>query len=194
MNVSLHRTVFLLVMISWLAAACAASRAAQAGQAIQQTPAPATPTSDLTFEQLKNTTYTLPDAPDGAITLVDGQGQQPYAPDSATQFKVILQEPAAFGDLDGKGEADATAILLADPGGSGSFYYLTAVLNQAGKLQPTAPVLLGDRIEVQSLTIAGGEISVTYLDRQPGEPFSAKPSQEVTKTYRLQNGQLLETG
>lgn len=178
--------------LTLLAASCGRPPAATQLMPVGQSPALPTAASGLTNEQLLNATFNLPDAPGGAITLAGGEGQVAAAPNSASMYKVILHSPAAFGDLDGADGADAAAVLVADPGGSGSFYYLVALLDQDGSPLHAASALLGDRIKVKSVSIADGQIRVVYLDRQPGEPFTTEPSLEVTKDFRLQDGQLEE--
>jgi hypothetical protein len=83
-------------------------------------------------------------------------------------------------------------VVVADPGGSGSFYYLAALLEQDGKPVHAASALLGDRIKIMAVSIADRQIRVTYLDRKPGEPFTTEPSLEVTRIFQLQEGQLVE--
>jgi hypothetical protein len=104
---------------------------------------------------------------------------------------VQLGPEQAFGDLDGDRVDDAAVTLLASPGGSGSFTYVSAVLNQNGTPRPTNSVLIGDRITVQSLRIVDGKIDVTWLDRKPGEPMSAVPATRVGKTLVVQGGKLV---
>ena len=75
----------------------------------------------------------------------------------------------------------------ADPGGSGTFVYLAAVLDRDGAAEPVASVLLGDRIVVKSLVVEDDEITVAMLTRQEDEPMSAEPTVAVTQVFRLQD-------
>jgi hypothetical protein len=55
-------------------------------------------------------------------------------------------------------------------------------------------VLLGDRVNVERLAAAHGEVSVTYLDRPLGVPFAAAPTVPVTRRFKLESGALVELG
>jgi hypothetical protein len=47
-------------------------------------------------------------------------------------------------------------------------------------------------VQVQSLTIADGQISVTMLTHGPDDPMCC-PTQEVQQTYELQENKLVQT-
>lgn len=84
------------------------------------------------------------------------------------------------GDIDGQGIEDAVYLITEEPGGSGTFYYVTAILNGQ---DPLPKVFLGDRIAPQNTSIENGIISVNYADRKPEDSFTVAPS--VGKTLRL---------
>ena len=46
------------------------------------------------------------------------------APDSATKIRTLIAGDMVEGDIDGDGDKDAALILVHDPGGSGTFYYV----------------------------------------------------------------------
>jgi hypothetical protein len=50
---------------------------------------------------------------------------------------------------------DTVVILVNQPGGSGTFYYLAALLNTTAGLTVTPAVLLGDRIKVNAVRLDG---------------------------------------
>jgi hypothetical protein len=112
-------------------------------------------------------------------------------PISAGKNVVRLGTHAAYGDLDGDGVVDATVTLVAIPGGSGIFTYLAAVLDEHGAAKPLASVLLGDRISVTSITVAGGTVHAAWLDRAPGEPMSAVPRTPMRKAFAVRDGKLV---
>jgi hypothetical protein len=153
--------------------------------------ASSTPASIM--QMLGSADYSLDISSTGSITLTNGEYVEPAAPGSATRLTVRLGDTIATGDLNGDGVEDAAVILVADPGGSGTFSYVAAVVNQDGDLQGVASALLGDRIEIKSMTIRGGTIEVTILDRAPGEPMASPPTIEVTLSYQL-HGARLEQG
>ena len=69
----------------------------------------------------------------GTATLEDGEFRAPVAPGSASELVNRLSQ-WRIGDLDGGGLGDAAAITIEDPGGSGRFRYLHALLNEEGEL------------------------------------------------------------
>ena len=120
----------------------------------------------------------------GRATLEDGEFREPVAPGSASEVVIRLAQ-WALGDLDADGAADAAAITIEDPGGSGNFRYLHAILKEEGELHDADTAFLGDRIRVQGVSIHEGIITVALLDRPPSAPFSEQPSILVIRRFRL---------
>jgi len=154
------------------------------------TAAPVSPTSTpapagLTLEQLKNETYTLSSASSLQVTLKDGKFTSPDITGKATVTGQMLDQ-AAIGDLDGDGVADAVVILAVNMGGSGTFHELIAVLAQKGQV---ADLLLGDRVQENTLSIQTGKIVLDYVRQGPNDPMCC-PSEHAQTTYQLQNGKL----
>jgi len=81
---------------------------------------------------------------------------------------------------------------VSQTGGSGTFYDLVVVQNQNGKAVHVATTGLGDRIKITSIKVYIGRVTVTYLTRKDGEPMSAAPTVDVSKTFALQGGKLVE--
>jgi hypothetical protein len=128
-------------------------------------------------------TYTLENE---TITLVNGKAASNAEPGSATRTTIGSIGHSANGDLNGDGVADAAIVLIRDAGGSGAYYYVAAAINIGGRAEGTDAKFLGDRITLRTIRIVNRQILVTYLDRKPGEPLSAKPTIAVTKRYALQ--------
>jgi hypothetical protein len=146
----------------------------------------------LTEESLKNAEYQgiYPDA----VKLTEGQYEgQPFVEGGASRPTVVFTEPFALGDLDGDGVEDAAVLLVEDSGGSGSFVYLAAVLNRDGQPENVATTLLGDRAQVEELSIDSGQIGVKMLTHGPDDPMCC-PSQESQATYTLEGSELVEQG
>lgn len=86
------------------------------------------------------------------------------------------------GDIDGDGDLDKAFLIVDQPGGSGSFYYLAGAINDGGKYTGTNAMLIGDRIAPQTTEYRmleapyGARVIVNYADRAPGEPFTTQPS------------------
>jgi hypothetical protein len=128
----------------------------------------------------------------GRAQLRDGVFEETVVPGSATKTRIMLGNQQADGDLNGDGIRDAAVTLIANPGGSGTFTYLAAVIAQNGTANPVASVLLGDRIIVKSLAIESGEIIVTLLTREPDEPMAARPTVERRRRFKLRDGNVIE--
>lgn len=180
---------FLFVALSLVSVAVLS---ACAGVAVTS-PTPAPLESASIRAALPNAEYPIQVASTGKAQLKDGAFEEPIAPGSASKTKVQLGKEQAFGDVNGDGTEDAAVTLVVDSGGSGTFTYLTLVINEKGTAKPLAAVLLGDRIVVKSLAIQPGSVVATMLTRKPGEPMSAEPSVQVTRTFKLQGDKLVET-
>jgi heat shock protein HslJ len=150
------------------------------------TPAPTpTPPAELDATALKNATYTGI-YPDQEVGLTDGEYEgEPFVEGGASRPTVIFIEPHAFGDLNGDGLDDAAVLLVENSGGSGSFVYLAAVVNEDGQPVNVATELLGDRARVQSLSIVDGVLTVDMVTHAPNDPMCC-PSLKVLDTYELQ--------
>jgi len=132
------------------------------------------------------------------VTLVDGQpsGKGFFTrgrySDPANQITAnLLPTPRATGDLNGDGAPDTAVIVTSNTGGTANLVFVQAVLNQDYVPQTVAAVLLGDRVRATDLDIENGQITVTYLDREPNEPMSARPTVETTRTLVLDGNQLV---
>jgi hypothetical protein len=148
-------------------------------------------TTPLTVEMLKNAAYRgiYPDT----VQLTDGQYEgEPFVEGGASRPTVVITDATAFGDLNGDGVDDAVVVLVENSGGSGNFRYLAAVLNQTGSPENAATQLIGDREQVQSVTIDGANITVKALAHGPDDPMCC-PTQEVTLTYRFDGEELVRT-
>jgi len=123
-----------------------------------------------------------------AVTLTNGHGEVELVPGSASKMIVDVFGQPTLGDLNDDGTNDAALILTENSGGTGTFYYVTAFINNAG----TNAVLLGDRIAPQTLEIKDGLLIANYATRKSTEPMSAVPSVSVSKYLVYQNGLLLD--
>ena len=78
-------------------------------------------------------------------------------------------------------------------GGSGTFYYLTAVDKKT--LKSVHQVLLGDRVEIVrvNITVAvTGLVSVVYMNRESGTSMSEKPDKQIEKHFQITENQFHE--
>ncbi|TKB48483.1 hypothetical protein FCL40_12290 [Ferrimonas sediminicola] len=97
---------------------------------------------------------------------------------------------AARGDLDGDGIDEGVDVVVHQPGGSGSFYYLSVNRGLACGFEPLAAVFIGDRIALDALEVSGGRLSLTFRDRDPQEPMSASPTRLNRWRFALEEGRL----
>lgn len=134
-----------------------------------------------------NATYTIENQP---VKLVNGKASTEAAPGSATRIETAMFGSPISGDVNSDGRADAAVIIVQNPGGSGTFYYVAVALNLPTGTQGTNAILLGDRIAPQTLEIQNGKIIANYADRKPGQSFSTQPSVGVSKYITL-NGTTL---
>lgn len=142
------------------------------------------PISTEVEEGIKNATYRIEGA---EVALVDGVSEVEAAPGSATKITTQTTDFMAEGDLQqGTGATlDGAVVLTQDPGGSGTFYYVGATIQQPdGTYFATLDTHnLGDRIAIKEIKIDERIIYVTYLTRTDDEPMSAKPTVEMKKQY-----------
>lgn len=127
------------------------------------------------------------------VTLHGGVFEEPAAPGSAAKATTRLIDRRAVGDLDGDGKPDVAVLLSFSGGGSGTFYYVAALLNLGnGKGEASNVVLLGDRIGLDAIRVDGRRIVIEMLDRKPGEPLAASPGVKVSRTFEVRARTLTE--
>ena len=150
-------------------------------------------TQRLTLEQLRNAEYRLPllGEENTPIQFEDGEGSIAYG-EGATErdYAGIEDDMVAFGDLDGDGIADAAVVVFTSGGGSGTFKYLIAVLDRDGTPVQAARVYLGDRVQVESVTIASGEIVMDMLAHRRSDGLCC-PTLNITRGFALRGDQLV---
>ncbi len=104
------------------------------------------------------------------VSLEGGSGVVSHAGDSASVF--TLHDGFARGDLDGDGDEDAVVHLVEQSPGPGVFHRVVPVLDDDGAAVAQTPVLVGDRIVMDAITVRDGLIEVSLFDRAPDEPFA----------------------
>jgi hypothetical protein len=144
----------------------------------------------LTRAQLETFTYTLGDASSvegGKVPLSNGKWTDP---EGGSTFG--LHATHAFGDLDGDGNEDAVVILTESTGGTGTFYYMFAVINRDGQpVQVGEPEWLGDRTLIQRLSIdRKGIITIRYVTHGDNDR-SCCPTMKIEDRYRVADGKLV---
>ena len=138
----------------------------------------------------KNAVYTIEG---DAIALINGKAEKEIA-GGASKIEVMNWGEPSTGDLNADKVDDAALIITYSAGGSGTFYYITAALQneQSGVAAGTNAILLGDRIAPQNISINNSKIMVNYADRKQSEPFTARPSVGITRYFEVQGSVLAE--
>ena len=186
--------IILTMMIGLILGACAPVTRAQTTSTEVPTNMPVkTPTDSVVLKNdPQNTTYLI----DGQeIALVNGVAEKELAPGSASK-----QVTRYFGnvidiDLNSDGLMDSAFLLVQDNGGSGTFYFVAAAIRTQDGYTGTNGIFLGDRIAPQSTTLDPNNSSqfiVNYADRAPNDPMSAQPTLGVSRTFKLENGTVVE--
>jgi len=153
-------------------------------------PSEQTARSGFTVDALKNAEYQSEWTASGTAPLTDGEYSESIVPGAATKIFVLLSDRMAFGRFVDNQQA-AAVILITDPGGSGTFYYLAAVVEQEGELVNIATALLGDRVKIKSFAIVDEQIVLEMVTHGPDDPMCC-PTQIVRRTYTFKDSELIE--
>jgi len=146
-------------------------------------------TKGLSRPDISNATFKFEDS---SITLRNGVSEQPITPGSTLTQETILTDMIEFGDLNADAKEDAVGIVVQLGGGSGVFIYLVAQVSGLVEYKGSNAVFIGNRIDPKSISIEDGLITLTYLDRKPGEAFAAEPTVSTTKQFIYKNGELVK--
>jgi len=174
----LNAVVLRLAVVAWIAVAVACQPGSTAASGSSPNVAAPDPLN-ATYRIEKND-----------VTLVNGRSERDAPLGSATKIVTTLADQRATGDVDGDGRPDSVVVLMSEPGGSGTFFYIDALLNPASGVSAVPAVVLGDRIKVSSVRLDGRTIVVDILDRAAGEPMITAPSVAVTKRFVVDAGAL----
>jgi basic membrane protein A len=140
----------------------------------------------LNLAALRNATYQVGIKDKVTATLTNGQYLDP-----AADLTISLGDLVAYGDLTGDGQDEAVLFLMTDYGGTGRFYDLVVMSDQNGAPTQLASTLLGDRVQLRSLSVKEGLIVVDLVEAGPGDADCC-PTQEVVKVFGLKGDQLQE--
>lgn len=143
----------------------------------------------ISANDYKNAAYEI----DGQkVQLKDGIANITSANNPAAKSTIKYFGNEAWGDFNNDGRQDVAFILTQDSGGSGTFYYAVAALNNGNGYDGTNAIFLGDRIAPQTTEFHNNEIIVNYAVRKADEPMTTAPSVGVSKYLKVNNGLLVE--
>lgn len=134
-----------------------------------------------------NATYRIGEK---SFSLQNGRSEIFPFPGSSSAVRTSVVGDIVEGDIDGDGDDDAVLLLVHEPGGSGTFYYVAAAENIGGRYRGSDAFLLGDRISVDTIRIRKTIIEVEWKNRRPGEPMSTLPSVEENLKLRVETRRL----
>jgi hypothetical protein len=182
MRLLLRAVVLVTLLFPWLGILSPVSAAdVQTASAAQPSP---TASAGLILDQLRNAQYSLPlvGNQETSFRLVNGAVTLP------NQLGTVQLLPGkdAFGDLNGDGIPDAAVILVLNSGGSGTFFWAIAMLDVNGVPVQAARQFLGDRVLVNNVTIANGQVTVNFLTHGPTAALALPPTQPAVVTLRVQ--------
>ncbi|MFA5714485.1 MAG: hypothetical protein WC998_01930 [Candidatus Paceibacterota bacterium] len=126
------------------------------------------------------------------VRLVNGISEKEGDPGSASKIITKYFGNEVKADFNGDGIDDIAFILTWSGGGSGTFYFVSAVLSQGNSFKGTNAMLIGDRIAPQTTEFQNGEIIVNYADRKPGDSMADIPSVGVSKYFKIINDTIVE--
>lgn len=138
--------------------------------------------STLGLTALGQATYQSAYAQDGQVMLENGSYVS--ATGTINEQQVTLTGYVAYGDLTGDDTEEAAVVLETNTPGTAVFYELAVLVEEEGQAVNVATTLLGDRIVLHDLRIAGGQLVVDLTTHGPGDADCC-PTQEQRVTYAL---------
>lgn len=143
------------------------------------------PSEALSRRLLENATYSSLDTGSGTVRLSGGRFENPSA-----HVWVTMLDTFATGDLDGDRRPEAVVVLATNTGGSGVFHSLHVVRDQDGRPVDAGIAELGDRIELESLSVENGRVVVDMVTHGPSDPMCC-PTLRMVQTYELRGSDLV---
>lgn len=144
-----------------------------------------------TTEQLRNLSYNgIYEEP---VKLEDGLFEgPPFVEGGSSRSRVELAEGLhASGVIDEGGATGVAVFLTESSGGSGTNTFLALIKDVDGEPQNVATTLIGDRVEIRSLSLEEGSLVLELVVAGPDEPACC-PTRKIEKTYRLDGEALVE--
>ncbi len=115
-----------------------------------------------------------------------GTGEYSIDEENTTEFKYTFHQKHVV-----EGNKYIFTVVSYNWGGSGTFYYLTAI--DKVTLKSVDEVFLGDRVEIKKISLEkpnSDTVTINYVDRKSGTAMTEKPNKPEEKHYGMHNGEL----
>lgn len=147
--------------------------------------------SPFSVDMLRNGAYHSIDW--GEFQLSDGiyYRTPPTSQESPGTYTTRLLDTILYGDINLDNYEDAVVFLSTQNGGTGHFVEMAAVLQLNGSANNISTLYLGDRVVVESGVIQDGLITLNLRVQGPNDGACC-PSQNVTWSFHLESGQLVQ--
>ncbi|MCB0161969.1 MAG: hypothetical protein KDD83_27710, partial [Caldilineaceae bacterium] len=128
---------------------------------------------------------------DAPVQMTDGMYEgEPYVEGGAARPLAQVTDITATGSIDGV--PSVVVIVYSSTGGSGGFNNLALVQDVDGTPTNVGTVFLGDRGQINALSIQENQIVVDMVTQGPNDPMCC-PTQQVLNTYAMVDGELAQT-
>ena len=139
----------------------------------------------LSVAELQSAIYPCDQCAAGKVTLTGGKYSEPLTTSGTDLLTItLLGQWTVLGDIDGDGNKDAAAILTFQGRGNSVLYHLMAMINDNGKPDARADLVLGDRIKINQVTITNGNVLVDLNRKGPSDPVE-DPRDRFRETYKF---------
>lgn len=144
----------------------------------------------LSLPSLWNAAYQVETLGDTLVRFVDGSAEETRS-DRGVRFRAQLQTLHARGDLDADGAEEAAVVLVTETGGSGTFIDLVVFTADGSRSRQLAAVSLGDRVQVESLSLEDASVVVTLVEHDDEDPLCC-PTRSVVRRLQWDEETLAE--
>lgn len=134
------------------------------------------PTSPL------NASYLLED---GEVTLSEGHADVKGSMGASDNVRTDVVGEPTVGDVNDDGLTDAVVILSRETGGSGTYLYVASALHDGNGYLGLNALPLGDRINVEKVSIENTLVRFAYLEHAPDEPLASAPTQRRERYFTV---------
>lgn len=114
------------------------------------------------------------------VTLAAGRSM-----DEASGSESILLPVMAWGDLSGDDRRETVAVIATRVPGRGVLHELVVIAESGGRPVQIAHQYLGDRVDVEGVSVANRSVSVQMQVHGPNDPLCC-PTERVSRRFSIQ--------